>query len=715
MTHPFGFDFDASIAPDLAYVSLLSPGNVESTHLDFEADSTGRTAVDTFGGQVYPFLHATTGVTLGWCSNDFKQRCTADNAAVVCGQGRCEGLVGGFGLKAEDLHGTLGIETDHDLLPESYQPQDGDRAALFGRWIVDCGHGDTNGREGWHTEIHPPLLIASGRSTGSGFFGANCSDEQTCSSVIGRPFLVSQNFGDGFFAKHIENEVEKLGCVEVTGPVVSEVIHHFGPFEGLPDCDIGLDVHCVCNGDLGCEACEAGSCLALDLVGADAPFGAPCTTQLEERPKINTNGKPFAGTQDMQYFVQPANGRQNPGDRMVAKWHMTARNGVTVGLSSAGDAGVVVDVTMKEEGYNRPDLPSKQDWVVDPGKLDPDFSFLGILKFFAAFAIAPLQATIVDNGLFTDRYQAPAVPTNDASPTVSFADQLNGANQAAQDIDDSQAFPVSGRINVGWFRCNPGGPYVAECTGPTTTVNLNTAGTRDPDGNPLTFTWNGSFVGGSATGSTPAVQFPGTGTFPVTLDAADSEISTTCSTTVKVQDTTPPLIDITQPMPTTYTHSSILTLNYSVTDTCTGVASFTPTLDGATTLDGHGLESGQAIHLLTELALGTHVFNIGAVDVAGNADTKSVSFTIIVTPDSIKDDVTEFFALGAIKNHGLENSLLAKLDAAANARASGSCNSSANNYQAFINELNAQSGKGVDANAAAIMIADAQYLITHCP
>jgi hypothetical protein len=714
MTHPFGFDYDASIAPDPAYVSLLSPGNVESTHLDLSKDPHGQIAIDSFGGEVYPFLHATTGVTLGWCSPDFHQRCTSD---AECGGNRCEGIVGGFGLKPEDLHGTLGIETDHDLLPESYQPLDGDRTAIFGRWIVDCGHGNDldHGAAGFHTEIHPPLLIASGRSNGSGFFGANCSGEQTCSSVIGRPFLVSQNFGDGFFAKHIENEVEKLGCVEVTGPVVSEVIHHFGPFEGLPDCNIGLDVHCVCNGDLGCEACEAGSCLALDIFGAGLPFGAPCTTQLEERPRINTNGKPFAGTPDMQYFVQPAAGRLNPGDRMVAKWHVTARNGVTVGLSNAGDAGVLVDVTMSENGYHAPSFPPKQDWVVDPGKLDPDFSFLGLAKFFAAFLIAPVQAEIVNQGLFTDRYQAPQVPTNDAAPSVGFADQLNGGTQAAQDIDDDQVFPVSGRINVGWFRCNPGGPYVAECTGPTTTVNLNSAGTRDPDGNPLTFNWNGGFVGGTATGPTPAVQFPGTGTFPVTLDAADNDLTTTCNTSVKVQDTTPPLIDIIQPMPTTYTHSSVLTLNYSVTDICTGVASFTPTLDGATTLDGHGLQSGQAIHLLTELALGTHVFRIGAVDVAGNADTKSVLFTIIVTPDSIKDDVNQFLALGDIKNAGEANSLLAKLDAAANARTRGNCNTAANDYSAFIDELTAQKGKGVDSTAADIMIADAQYLITHCP
>ena len=720
MTHPFGFDYDASILPDQPFASLLSPGNVTSTHLS-GSDATGQTAIDGFGGQVYPFLHATTGITTGWCSPAFEKRCstTADCLILVGTDSTCEGNGSGLGLNPGSVPGVLGVETDHDLLPESYQPQDGDRTVIFGKWIVDCGHGDDNGISGWHTEIHPPLLIASGHSTGTGFFGAKCSGDQTCSSVIGRPFLINQNFGDGFFAKHLENEIEKLGCVEVTGPLTSAGIALEGPFAGLPDCNLGLDVHCVCNGDIGCEACEAFSCTTLDacLLGvpftcgaSPPPFGAPCSLKVEERPKVN--GVPFTGTQDMQYLIEPAHGRQNPGDRLLAKWQFTARNGVTVALSNAGDAGVLVDVTMDESSYSSADLPPKQDWVVDPGKITPDFSFTGIAKLLLDVG-APIQSSIANEGLFTDRYDAPAVPANDSAPALSFVDQLSGGMQA--DIDNTQPFPVSGRINVGWFRCNPNGPYVAECTGPTTTVQLSGIGSSDPDGNPISFAWSGGFVGGSATGENPSVQFPGTGTFPVGLTVADSEASTMCSTTATVQDTTPPLITIVQPKPTTYTHSSTLTLDYTVADVCTGVASFTPTMDTLTTLHGHGLLSGQAINLLTEMTLGPHTFAISAVDVAGNADTSSVTFTIIVTADSIKDDVRQFLAMGLIKNNGLANSLLAKLDAAANARARGDCNSSANNYQAFINELNAQSGKGVDATAAAIMIADAQYLITHCP
>jgi hypothetical protein len=199
MTHPFGFDHDVAIAPDPAYVQMLSPGNNESLHLDTANDSSGQTAESGFEDVVYPYLHATTpttGTNEGWCTPDFKARCS-DSIACPSGQ-TCEGSISGLGLDAK-LPGTIGMETDHDLIPDSYQPHDGDRVAVFGRWIVDCGHGDKPGIPGWHTEIHPPLLVATGRSTGSGDFAANCSAEQTCSSMIGRPFLISQQFGDGPF------------------------------------------------------------------------------------------------------------------------------------------------------------------------------------------------------------------------------------------------------------------------------------------------------------------------------------------------------------------------------------------------------------------------------------------------------------------------------------------------------------------------------------
>ena len=179
-------------------------------------------------------------------------------------------------------------------------------------------------------------------------------------------------------------------------------------------------------------------------------------------------------------------------------------------------------------------------------------------------------------------------------------------------------------------------------------------------------------------------------------------------------DKKPPVIVINQPMATQYVHSATLTLNYTVTDGGSGVATFTPTMDGGTTVGGSGLPSGQMINLLTTLPLGPNTFAISAADKVNNQTSASVTFTIIVTPASIIDDVNQFQASGAI-SAGIATALLAKLNAALAARNAGDCATAANIYSAFIAQVMAQTGKGITPVAAAILIADAQYLITHCP
>jgi len=222
------------------------------------------------------------------------------------------------------------------------------------------------------------------------------------------------------------------------------------------------------------------------------------------------------------------------------------------------------------------------------------------------------------------------------------------------------------------------------------------------------------------TSQAPPVQFSVSGADgPYTVDffaTGDNGISEFQKTATVIVDNTPPVVTITVPAATQYAHSDVLTLDYSASDGAgSGVASTTASMDGSTTLNGHGLADGQAVNLLLDLTLGPHSFTVQAQDHVTNQGLSSVTFTIIVTPDSIKQDVNIFRAAGKIKNDGLAASLLSKLDAAAAARARGDCATAANIYSAFIAELQAQSGQGVDASAAAIMIGDAQYLIANCP
>jgi hypothetical protein len=193
------------------------------------------------------------------------------------------------------------------------------------------------------------------------------------------------------------------------------------------------------------------------------------------------------------------------------------------------------------------------------------------------------------------------------------------------------------------------------------------------------------------------------------------------TTTLKL-DNTPPVISIAQPQATTYPHCGVLTLTYTVDDgTGSGVASFTPTMDGRITLPGGvGLQSGQPINLLTELALGTHTFSVTATDNVNNTSATSVTFTIIVTADSIKCDVTELLSAGCIDDGGISSALTSKLSAAQAAISRGNIQTAINTLTALKNQISAQAGKhiatscaigGVGINPATILLLDVQALI----
>jgi hypothetical protein len=86
-----------------------------------------------------------------------------------------------------------------------------------------------------------------------------------------------------------------------------------------------------------------------------------------------------------------------------------------------------------------------------------------------------------------------------------------------------------------------------------------------------------------------------------------------------------------------------------------------------------------------------------------------------ITPDSIISDVNSAQASGAIGNAGVAASLLAELTQAKAARTRGDCTTAANIYQAFVNDVTAQTGKAVAPATAAQLIAEARFLIANCP
>lgn len=287
------------------------------------------------------------------------------------------------------------------------------------------------------------------------------------------------------------------------------------------------------------------------------------------------------------------------------------------------------------------------------------------------------------------------------------------AQGADIDIDVDVVFQFDNRPP----RAHAGPDQSIECdsTALEGTAQLSGNGSTDPDGvaDIVSYAWIEANTP-LASGKDVEVALS-LGTHQITLGVADQRGSfSEDGVTIAVADTTAPSIDIQEPTAIEYPHSATIVLDYAVNDGCTGVASVTPLLDGADMLAGHGLADGQEIDLLTELALGTHDFSVTAVDAEGNESTAQVTFSIVVTPESIQDAVTQLWSEGRIDRNAPPAFLLGRLIAAARQFHGGNCRAAAGIYRAFINTLRAQEDKAIDAGAAGILEADAQYLIEHC-
>jgi cytochrome c len=115
---------------------------------------------------------------------------------------------------------------------------------------------------------------------------------------------------------------------------------------------------------------------------------------------------------------------------------------------------------------------------------------------------------------------------------------------------------------------------------------------------------------------------------------------------------------------------------------------------------------------LYTLGLGDHTFTVNAVDKAGNASTKSVTFSIIATVDSLKTAVDRFYKDGSIKNKGIYKDLMDEL---ADASTSTDPEHVSEALRDFIHEVMDGKGRHITAQAADLLITDANWVIVNLP
>lgn len=347
--HPFGFkDWEFWIAPDAAYQNLAAPA-ATPVHCEY-AESVIRAQAD-------------------------------------------------FGLIVPN---TVGVETDVDLVPLNYRVQYGDRVAVWGRWIVDAGHPD------FHTEIHPPLVLATGRAT---------SPDETTTTVIGRPYLTGQTWPDGGVVDHLMAEAEKV-----------RNLFSLNPFA---DRSKRVEAH-----EPIMEKAWQGT------------YSMSYTVRPPTPRKLA--GDPMSAV---------------AADRLMASFHFTVRTGVTVQVANIGDA-VSVNIVMNSNLHKRVALPPKHDFFVTREMLAEQDSRAGDLYKVEALDTvlfggvgggavvgglvgSGIEKSILEDGILTDKYDAPVAPPNVQMISVP-VDSLHGNTPVS--VDDGQPWPLAGTLTLTWER-----------------------------------------------------------------------------------------------------------------------------------------------------------------------------------------------------------------------------------------------------------------------
>jgi len=340
--HPFGFDFEFYVAPDPHYESLLANTN------------TGR---DGAGKVIDKDYAAATGSAQS------------------------------IGLPAKK--GVLGVETDQDLVPPAFRQRvkPGARIATFGRWIVDCGHPD------FHTEIHPPLLMAVATPEPPSL-GMPRASQVTHVELMSRPYTVSQQWSDGNFVQHLLVEV---GKVETTF------------------------------------------------------LGIPLSTRVEAHPTIFTT--PYDGRPFVKLLVKPPVPRSHPElnrQQLMVAFHFTHRTGVAMQVFDAGNDTVGLILVLGD--LNPAKLPRRHDLTVQWSQLGDKYSYvIDALQITDLLLGKFASAYILNEGILTDRYDAPVASSpldnqNVASPVA--LDRLQQGVGFSE--DDNQPFPVYGWMKVWW-------------------------------------------------------------------------------------------------------------------------------------------------------------------------------------------------------------------------------------------------------------------------
>ncbi len=299
-------------------------------------------------------------------------------------------------------NGLLGVEMDRKLVPVNFQNEvhTGNRAVVFGRWIVDCGH------DSFRTEIHPPLLMAVAKPTED--------NKGTRVVLTSRPYLVSEKYttsvdeiyddeagDDGLFLEHMIKEVGKISST------------------------IG-------------------------------------SLTLEAHPKIKS--KPFNTSHLHSFTVKPttAASERLASSKLVVSFHFTVRTGCTIEITTSGNDGIFVGIALNPNSYTAPPLPQRSHPQLNQSDIEKLDSKRGS-QYLAAEILLPLASLVINpisvanleqallRGIKTDAYEAPVqVDFNETANQILNVPIIDIREGMGITVNNDQPYPVYGWLEVKW-------------------------------------------------------------------------------------------------------------------------------------------------------------------------------------------------------------------------------------------------------------------------
>jgi hypothetical protein len=207
-----------------------------------------------------------------------------------------------------------------------------------------------------------------------------------------------------------------------------------------------------------------------------------------------------------------------------------------------------------------------------------------------------------------------------------------------------------------------------------------------------------------------AVALPATdGTYAVTVQVTDSAGNVATFVQQVRLDTTGPAIVDPYLSSLIYDVGQTITFSFGVSDP-DNVGWISSTMDGNSVTSSY-VSSQIVVSISVDgLGAGTPVLVVTAKDNLGNTSSVSVTFQVHATAQGLINAFNDGVAQGKIT--GNQTAQMNKLQAAQAAMQRGDRTSTRQALNAFINQVQAQSGKSIDAGYAALLISWANDLIS---